>query len=231
MNSLAIINGLHPYLQLLHDLEAKELIRYSNNDERESLFFKSVSLRYSTITIKLNHGVTGQQFLIGNLEIKDQTVSINNLYCEDEVVKGYVLQHAPKKFPAKQGTFIFDPDIQQYLSIADEIAKEGYLRSTGDDYRPGYYSESIVETDKIILKQVNHWNSRSIDHKNDYHLRDLSFIIPLNDEVILPSRFNEQKIGNMRIDFSDRSSVNNKSVGEAIQNKIEAEKLKFEEKK
>jgi hypothetical protein len=35
----------------------------------------------------------------------------------------------------------------------------------------------------------------------------------------------------MRIDFSDRSSVNNKSVGEAIQNKMEAEKLKFEEKK
>ena len=122
----------------------------------------------------------------------------------------------------------FTEALANYLSIAESIASLAYLSAAGDDYHPGYFSEIIIEHDRVTLKQVNHMNSRSLDHKQNYSLRDLEFFIPLQPFATPgPLHMDEVYIGDMRIHFSDRSSANNRTCGDEIQRKIEHEKLNF----
>jgi hypothetical protein len=113
------------------------------------------------------------------------------------------------------------------LTIADEIAKQAHHFSAGDDYRPGYYSEIALNDNGIVLKQINHWNARSIDHKKDYTLRNLEFYISLTEDKPKLS-FQQEYIGKMIVLFSDRSSENKKRCADRILKKINEERLRFD---
>ena len=118
--------------------------------------------------------------------------------------------------------------LDNYLAIADAIAGCAYLCAAGDDYWPGYFSEITVQSEGITLRQTNHMNSKSLDHKDNYSLRDLQFFIPSKQSIRQkPLAMDEDYIGTMRISFSDRSSQNNQKCGDRILEKIREEKLKF----
>jgi hypothetical protein len=126
------------------------------------------------------------------------------------------------------GTVLYSETVASYLVMADSIARCAYLCTAGDDYRPGYFSEITVNAEGITLQQINHMNSRSLDHKSNYSLRDLEFFIPLKQSSVeKPLAIMEDHIGIMRIAFSDRSSQNNSMCGDRIQEKIDEEKLLF----
>ena len=76
-------------------------------------------------------------------------------------------------------------DVNQYLKIAESIAKQAYLCASGDDYSPGYFGTVVLTSDGILLEQINHMNSRSLAHKADYSLRDLTFFITYNAQKTL----------------------------------------------
>jgi len=242
MNAVTLVSGLYEYFLLLNEIEEAVITRYKEKGEPTTRFLKTVSLQYNRIAIQLNtkeEGVSRQlapEYFRSTFEVMDQSVSMTNLYCEREEAENqmreYVLQHAPTSFPTKTNadTNFLSDETQGYLTIADEIAKQAYLCSSGDDYRPGYFSEIIIEDTQIILKQINHWNSRSIDHKKDYHLRNLEFYIPLTDDELKPS-FKDEHLGRMLIQFSDRSSQNNKRCGDWIREKMNEEQLKFLQKR
>jgi hypothetical protein len=121
-------------------------------------------------------------------------------------------------------------DLDKYLTIAESIASTTYLCSAGDDYWPGFFSEININAERIILQQVNHMNSRSIDHKKNYTLRDLQFEIPLLNRPVTQKSsigWEEHHIGTMHIRFSDRSSQSNKTCGDRIREKIEEEMRRF----
>jgi len=62
-------------------------------------------------------------------------------------------------------------------------------------------------------------NAKSLNHKADYSLRNLEFIITINNFPHDTTRCDYQ-IGTMLINFSDLSSKNNKTCGDAILNQI-----------
>jgi hypothetical protein len=118
--------------------------------------------------------------------------------------------------------------VDRYLTIAESIARCAYHCTSGDDYRPGYFSEIIVTRESITLQQINHMHARSLDHKNSYSLRDLEFFIPVgpSPEDKLPL-LSDDHIGTMHIMFSDRSSGSNRTCGDRILEKIAEEKAAF----
>lgn len=236
MNSIKIVNDLHTYLSLLNKIEAQEIDYYKLLEKPiPANFSKSVSLGYNTLTISLNYktedGERHPDYFWTIFTVEDQNVSIKNLGCihneRENIIREYVLNHIPKTFPSTPETNILDKETEQYLNIADEIAKQAYLCSSGDHYHPGFFSKISVDEAGIILQQINHWNARSIDHKKDYHLRNLEFYIP---NLITESKlsFRDEKIGRMTIHFSDRSSENNKNCGDKIFSKIQEQKALFE---
>ncbi len=110
-----------------------------------------------------------------------------------------------------------------YLSIADRISAHAVNMYTGDNYWPGNYSKVKLTSNRIVLEQVNHMNSRSLNHKDDYSLRDLKFQIPLQKTVVLKHSYDDIFIGNMLVSFSDRSSQNNSAAGDTIREQIKNE--------
>jgi hypothetical protein len=236
MNTLELVRSLSDYVLLLTTLESREQKYYVAMGEPLPEFVKSVSLSYRRILLCLNTTSASEQlpstYLQCKLEIDQERVNLIDVYCENtdqvEAITDYLLHHLPDRFPSNPDT-TYSKETLRYLTIADNIGRQAYHCSAGDDYYPGYFSEIRIEEDQIILKQINRWNARSIDHKNDYHMRDLEFYIPLTPLAIKPL-YQDEAIGGMRIRFSDSSSKNNKGCGEKIRQKIEEEKLKFETK-
>jgi hypothetical protein len=127
---------------------------------------------------------------------------------------------------AVSGKIEYTETLNEYLTTAESIASEAYLCAAGDDYRPGYFSEIMVDEQGVTLEQINHMNAKSLSHKQNYSLRDLQFFIPFiqaTEQKVI--RFEEDYIGIMRIHFSDRSSENNKLYGDKIREKIKAHPL------
>ena len=120
---------------------------------------------------------------------------------------------------------LFTEEVMNCVKIADEIAQQAYQCNAGDNYYPGYFSEILLNAKGISLSQVNKWNSRSIDHKHDYTMRELHFFIPYNHyQLSHPSR-GEDFIRNMSVSFSDASSQNNRQCGDLIRDKIRLQKI------
>ena len=164
-------------------------------------------------------------------EIENNKVSLSSLYCEDPTreveLKKFIEHHAPVAgFPSTTNFNNYHQDVLQYFTIADEIAKPAVLCSAGDDYRPGYYSEIIVEEEKVILRQVNWHNAKSSAHKDNYTMRKLEFLIPTKGQQLKPS-FDSENLGSMIVNFQDSSSNQNTSCGDKIRVKIEEEKQKL----
>lgn len=236
MNTIALVLALYESFSFLHTLEARVL-----EHTPQQTYWKSVSLTHSTITLTLHTKSDSVKrsmsdvYLKASFEIHEGNMSLGSFYCADDAVvnelRNYITTHAPKRFDsASINTGVFNLEVLEYIRIADAIAKQAYQCSSGDNYYPGYFSEMIIQETQIVLKQINRWNARSIDHKNDYHMRDLEFYIPLTAAAIEQS-FVDDYIGRMQIVFSDRSTQNNKSCGDKIAEQMQVEKIQFESKK
>ncbi|HTF18518.1 MAG TPA: hypothetical protein VK658_10620 [Chryseolinea sp.] len=115
---------------------------------------------------------------------------------------------------------VFSEEIMNSIKYADVIAGQAYLCTKGDHYAPGFFSAIVLSEKGIHLEQVNHFNARSIAHKNDYNLRELKFFVPTGPDggrMTLGS----EKMGNMLVEFNDRSSANNRECGRLIRAKID----------
>jgi hypothetical protein len=236
MTAVELVNETYTYVQLLFSLEEQEQVFLKTKEEHAAVFRKIVSLRYDTITLILDVVIAAgakpetSRYLECTIDVGKQKVGIDRVYCQHKKrephILNYIQHHTPERFPSGNHP-AHTPEIRDYITIADTIAKEAYLYSSGDDYRPGNFSEIMVDDDIITLRQINRHNSRSIDHKDNYTMRDLEFLIPLNTVILKPS-FEDECIGNMVIRFSDRSSTKNKQAGDQIRKKIDDAKLKFE---
>jgi len=237
MATIDLLGGLQFYVFLLSSLMEQEL--KSIDDGK---FVQTVSLEYNSIKLKLDliDTLNGPVlYFQGDFIIEDQKITCNQIYSRPEAretaIKNFLFSHAPKHSLVWQPgtkTNYYDSTVLQYVAIADEIAKVGSNCASGDDYRPGYFSKIMVMDDQIVLEQTNHYNSRSTTSKDDYHLRDLEFYIPLKTFEGQKSNrtgLDNHWVGGMRIYFSDRSSPNNERCGNAIKAKIDAEIDKFEQ--
>jgi hypothetical protein len=59
-------------------------------------------------------------------------------------------------------------------------------------------------------------NAKSLDHKQDYSLRNLVFTIPFKPETINNRLLQTYQVGRMIVEFSDNSSENNKACGQKV---------------
>ncbi|HSY62927.1 MAG TPA: hypothetical protein VK796_13675 [Cytophaga sp.] len=233
MNTIALVVALYESFSFLHSLEHK--IREKDSTHT---YWKTVSLKHNTITLSLhvkNDTVSRNMsptYIEVFFNVENENIILDHLYCDNTAIKEelhtYIAAHAPKRFDTAllKTPSVFTEEVLAYLQSADEIAKQAYQCAPGDNYYPGYFSEISIEEDQIMLKQVNRWNARSLNHKKDYHMRDLELYIPLTSDAIQKA-FAEEQIGRMRIHFSDHSTPNNKACGDKIAEQIKIERQKY----
>jgi hypothetical protein len=236
MHTADILNNLLPYLQELQSIQ-----RTKASAMPESIFTYSLSISYDQIQLQLfrNEADHTRQNLHLQLlfEINRSRIMFKEIYCDDPtpvdtlvaVIKANTDLHGasfPKETASAPINWL-DVDTRNFLSIADSIAALALNQHTGDNYRPGFYNNIEITETAIILSQVNHMNSRSLNHKQDYSLRDLMFTIPIDNKSIPQHQARtldgEYSIGTMHVSFSDRSSANNREAGNAIQIMLEKE--------
>lgn len=247
MRATDMLHALAPFQQLLQEVQAHEQAYLQNGGSNQHLQ-KNIRLAYSFIMLTL----LKEEVLYAKItfELKQDQVVLNEVYTENTsrkvlleklIQKNIFLRNFSWSAAAtneyKSGTVI-----TRCLAIADAIADRAVNCARGDEYRPGRYSSVLVTDEKIVLSQINRMNAKSLDHKNDYSLRDLEFTIPLI-EVATPQSgvrttvgvptvdflavgvpTNRHNIGPMLISFSDHSSANNRACGERILEQIEREK-------
>ena len=231
-----IINNLYDYLTLLKHLESIALRneRIANSDFQ---MVHAVSIEYNTITLSLHTKNQTDRYdtlyFKALFHMQKDLGTCKEIYCVNTAVENELNAHISNAVPDaampwddnKQDNY--SKEIIDYLRIADRIANAGHLCSAGDDYSPGFFSKIIASDTALILKQINRHNSRSIDHKQDYHMRELEIIIPTNGNFD-KRRHGSYYIGNMIVDFSDQSSPKNKTCGDRILKKIAEEKAAFD---
>ncbi|HVD99748.1 MAG TPA: hypothetical protein VNB90_16180 [Cytophagaceae bacterium] len=236
MKAVDILHNMLAYETFLSALKERE-----NDRARQTKGFvklvKNLSCEYDFITLRLTcqtrSGVPGFEYTNERVycqlsfEISNGRILFKELYHE-EVSYREILEKEVRENPMindlqwqtkMQNSFFLNDTITHYLSLADEIAAVAAYCAVGDSYRPGAYSEISMGEDLIKLSQINHMNSRSLDHKEDYSLRKLQFQIPLRKLPPEDRRY-DFEFGEMGIHFSDYSSPNNKHCGKAILSKI-----------
>jgi hypothetical protein len=231
MRTLDLLTSLDDYVSLLEAVKDKEISNPFEKKEDPGIFIAVVSLRYNFIMLKLEHGKklpSSQRYMLSRymectFRIEQDKVSVATFYFQQKereaAVKKFILENAPAKWLPGSKKNRYEESVVRSLSIADDIAQTAYQCEAGDNYSPGFYSEILIEQNRVILRQTNHWNSRSLDHREDYHLRDLEFFIPLQATEEKASSY-DYRIETMFINFSDMSSKNNRSCGERLRQKM-----------
>jgi hypothetical protein len=237
MKSVDILNNLASYLRLAEILYQHEQ-PYLQKTEDFSMLTKSVRNEYTFITIELTLRTTKSDYenLYCKLSfvLEKESARLSELYCADksrtQIIETIVRQHKgvhearwQANPPNEAG---YDIAIGNYLSIADRIAEKAMHCAAGDHYQPGAFSCFQVTDERIVLTQNNHMNAKSLNHKQNYSLHNLEFIIPLKDTTVLRTTSDSYKVGLMLINFSDRSSSNNKVCGDAIKAQILVEQAR-----
>lgn len=236
METIDLLSGLQKYISLLTSIREEKLPDYQSSE-----FIQTISLSYDTITLRLDirnnqneNKKSFSRYLQCGFLIDRQKVSLTEVSSQiedqEKAVTDFILKKESQEgfaWDTRAKENLYNKEILRYLSIADEIAKKGYLCDAGDNYSPGYFSKIIVTDSSIVLEQVNRWNSKSLDHKKDYHMRDLEFHIPLREANENKSGLPDYLIGQMLIHFTDHSSENNKNCGDGIREKILEEKARF----
>jgi hypothetical protein len=244
MNASEIVNNLKPFQELLEALYQKEL-PHLEKQEGFIKIIKTTSSSYDFITLGLT-SVSKEKDGSGDtrellycqirFELNGDLLVLKEFYCENKS-RAHELEKLIKKnkvtgqnWNVKSGLTFYDQKIYEYLRIADTIARRSENCASGDNYRPGAFSEILIYDEKIILSQINYMNSKSLAHKDSYSMRDLVFTIPLTTVTEEKLRFQEEQIGEMLILFSDRSAKSKKSCGDSIREQIELEKIAFDKK-
>jgi hypothetical protein len=236
MNTVEILKNLKPYSFLINELFKHEQFYLQGKDNFVKLK-KDISIEYDFINLQLTgmyktegEGNEIQNRLYGRVcfESPNNTYDLKDIYCED-ASRMDELKIIINNTSLIEAAFDYKEEIYQYLQIADSIAKRTQNCTSGDNYRPGYYSKIFVSDEQIILSQVNYMNAKSLNHKNDYSMRNLEIIIPLSGQKENMG-FSDYQIGVMLIRFSDSSSDNNRSCGLAIREQIELESALYNAK-
>lgn len=230
MTALEIVHILKPYNEYVIKLQNQESERQPQYE-----YSYDVSLSYTFLTLKVlrkttdgtNKSVCIQiTFRIENniIVLSDffHADSIDTAIVTEEIKSNTSLHHVLFALPEKSTTQLLNETINS-LSIADRISNHAVNMHTGDNYWPGNYSSVILTADGITLEQINHMNSRSLNHKDNYSLRDLVFQIHIQPAVTFKQSFGDVLLGNMLISFSDHSSQNNRAAGDAIQEQLKKE--------
>lgn len=213
MTSRDLLNNLVPHWVFLEEL------RDDLSKSTHAKYTASLEQAYSFIQLELKDEEE-QVFLQIRYQIQSETkLSLYSFYCDNENIAAKLEEKAKELLvnfewdsPAKK---IFPLSQEQilYLEIADRIAKVGNDISA----YPSYYSALILTSGFIKLEQINGRNSRSIDHKDSYFLRDLYFLIPLKDKAIKKDAFIDLYfIGAMEILFQDSSAKSQRGTGDEI---------------
>lgn len=230
MTALEIVSILQPYQEYLIRLQESEAFQHP-----EHSWDLTVSLSYTFITLKILRGTKDQTrkdlfiqiiFRIENNQILLSEIfhanKIDTQQLIDDIKLNKTLHEISLTFKQQQ-KIAFSDKILNYLLIADRISMHAVNRYAGDNYWPGNYSTIKLTSNAIVLEQVNHMNSRSLNHKENYSLRSLIFKIPLQHALPFKQSFDDVLLENMVISFSDHSSPNNREAGDAIQEQIKKE--------
>ncbi|HEY5748337.1 MAG TPA: hypothetical protein VIU12_19845 [Chryseolinea sp.] len=241
--TIDLLSALQEVRTLLTTIELMEMKHHAQSGDPADAFHKMITLSYNALKLKLfidrklpkQEGHSPALYLQVTFEINENKLEHTGVYCEQRDREPEIVQFMQQSKPpagflwsTEKREGFYSDSVVHYLTLADTIAMQAQHCSSGDDYRPGYYSEIVLEDARIHLKQINHWNARSIDHRDDYFMRDLEFDIPLQP-VATRSSFLNDTIGDMQIYFSDRSSGKNKGCGDKIQEQIRIAKMKFAE--
>jgi len=234
LTSVNIISNLSDYVMLLKKLTSLLLEIDKEDPDRDMAMVPTVSLEYGTIKMLLHTKSTEQNLVLQTVfDLQHGLGILKDMYCLNPkasreisklISESNVNAAIPWDTHGKQ--INLSSDVINYLEISDRIAQQAYLCASGDDYHPGYFSSTVIKDGAITLEQINRHNSRSIDHKRDYHMRDLKITIPLQP-IHGESPFCDFRIGDMMIEFSDTSSEQNRTCGKRIVHKIEEEAAKF----
>jgi hypothetical protein len=169
----------------------------------------NVASQYSFIIADISKG--DERYVHLKFEITESSGRLNDIYCEDrrmtEEIENKIdtVEWPGLKLPEPK-PFPYPAEVKEQVNAADNIAALAVNCAQGDNYRPGNFSKVLLTEDYIELSQINHMNAKSLDHKYDYSLRSLVFTIPFD--------------GRMTVDFSDRSSQNNRVCGDKIEKEI-----------
>lgn len=220
MKTTALLHNLTPYLVLLEGLQQKG---------KGAQWKRKLVCQYSFIVLELYKQVetTDELYLQITFEVQANKVVLKKLYCEEDDRRGEwetfihhntALQRSSWKSNSTINVYL-NESFTQFLDIADSIASVGMHYNRGDDYRPGFYSSVAVTEDEIVLSQINFMNSRSLSHKDNYSLRKLVMHLSFSGKPSSVLHY-DHKIGDLKINFSDSSSKNNRACGDAILLKI-----------
>lgn len=182
-----------------------------------------ISSAYSFITLDI-YG--GERNIVCRVcfELDKGGAKLAELYCEDKSLTEQLrTKLSQKKFPGFEDRNVealaWSDKIRSSVEQADSIAALSVDCTTGDSYRPGNFSKITIYHDRIELQQINMMNAKSLAHKTNYSLRSLEFFVPLSKE--LRAGYAQQKLGDMVVEFSDRSSENNRRCGDRISEALE----------
>jgi len=182
-----------------------------------------LSNAYSFITADIR--VSDKQFAHIRFKVDDDAANLYEVYCEErsaekDVRGGITAENWPGwRSPSTVG-LPYSEEIIRSLETADRIAGLTKYCAAGDDYRPGNFSKVSVNGERIELQQINHMHAKSLDHKDNYSLRNLVFTIPFDSRTVI-KKFDAYQVGNMIVEFSDRSSKNNRECGRKVIEEIE----------
>ncbi len=221
LSSKTLLNNLEPFWVLLEDLR-EDLEKLTHKE-----YTSSLEQSYHFIQLELRDSAQ-QLFLQIKYQIQfPKKIARYSFYCQDKNIPDQFEVHSNQMIGAfewdsiPKDTFKLSTKQTQHLEIADRIAALGNdLGATPSDY------ESVIITSTFIkLKQSNSKNSKSLDHKDSYFLRDLYFIVPLNESINKKehSLIKAYYIGDMKVFFYDGSAKSQKITGDKIKAQLENE--------
>jgi hypothetical protein len=192
-------------LELTAELEySAPYIRLALNDTSGKLFYR---VHYQ---VESSQDLTKSSFYCADLKLSDELAPVT-----DDLIKFFFWDSLPKN------NFTLSTPQIDYLNMADRIA-------TADDHH-GVRQTILLTDEQIHIIRSNHWNARSLDHKDSYFMTDLEFIIPLNKaSTDTLSLLGSTRIGDMTVVFYDGSAASQKAYGEQIEEKIAYEKKNYD---
>lgn len=220
MTSRNLLNNLVPHWAFLEEL------RDDLSKSTHAKYTASLEQAYTFIQLELKDD-EAQVFLQIRYQIQSETkLSLYSFYCDNENIEAELEEKAKELLinfewsSSAKKVFPLTKEQILYLEIADRIARVGNDISA----YPSYYSALKLTSHFIKLEQINGRNSRSIDHKDSYFLRDLHFLIPLKEETIKKGAFVEPYlIGAMEVLFQDSSAKSQRETGNKIMLQLKEE--------
>jgi hypothetical protein len=226
-----LLNNVAPYWTFL------EQLRGDLSESTNTKYTARLEQAYTFIILELRDN-EDQLFLEIKYRFKSEDkLSLYSFYCDNKKVKHEIELRAKqlltnfkwvnasskeRKDSIITNEFKLTKEQIHYLEIADRIAMIG-----NDIYTyPSFYNSLILTDDFIKLVHINDRNSRSIDHKDNYFLRDLYFTIPLKEKGIKKSNgfdLDNYFIGHMKISFQDHSVKSLRATGDQIMLQIKEE--------